>query len=264
MRFGVFVFSALLLAAASTLAQDRPAAQRPPRNGLEDSVQGIFVAPIEGVPFSATVEINEVNYPNVGALTGGTMDRIARDKAGRIHNEIRQLLPEGSTGNPKISEVHIFDPQTCLNTYYDPQTKLASQRVLPFPPKDLDARLVLLHKPQITDLGTTVLDGIKCQGTRETFSGPAPSDGTGNPAILTYEFWYSEDLHINILTHFSVSDGGEKTVAVLQIKREQPDPALFEVPEGYAIINVTPPPSTLVRRQPQVNRPCAEPFIERP
>jgi hypothetical protein len=35
--------------------------------------------------------------------------------------------------------------------------------------------------------------------------------------------------------------GGRQTVAILSIKRDEPEPALFEVPAGYRIVDMTPP-----------------------
>jgi hypothetical protein len=216
---------------------------------LEDSVQGVFVTPVEGAPFSATVEIrDDYRYADGTIVPFFAINEIARDNEGRIHNEMRKGMPESFTGISEIVEVHIFDPQTGLNTYYDPQTRIASQRVLPRPPIDLNARLLAVHKPQSEDLGTTMLNGIECRGTLETYTIPAFSNGESKPVTITDEFWYSTDLHMNILIHHTVSSGGGKTVTVLQIKREPPDPALFEVPEGYKIVDVTPPPSTLVRQ----------------
>jgi hypothetical protein len=103
-----------------------------------------------------------------------------------------------------------------------------------------------------------VLNGITCRGTRETYTLPASGNGANKPVTVTDEYWYSEDLHINILIHHKLSNGSGKAVEVLQIKREPPDPALFEVPDDYDIVDVTPPPSTLVRRPSAAGR-CTEP-----
>jgi hypothetical protein len=248
MKSGITIVFVLLLSATSLAAQEATGEPHPPRNGLEDSVQGVFIAPVEGAPFSATVEIrNNFRYADGTIVPFVTINEIARDNEGRIHNELRKEMPESFTGIPEIVEVHIFDPLTGLNTYYDPQTRIASQRVMSRPPNDLNARLLAVHKPQSKDLGTTMLNGIECRGTLETYTIPAYSNGEDKLVTITDEFWYSTDLHMNILIHHKVSSGGGKAITVLQIKRDPPDPALFEVPEGYKIVDVTPPPSTLVR-----------------
>jgi hypothetical protein len=248
MKSGILIVFVLLLNATLLRAQEATGERHPPRNGQEDSVQGIFVTPVEGAPFSATVEIRNETLNTDGTIWSWySINEIARDNTGRIHNEIRQAMPEDFTGIPEILGVHIFDPQSRLNTYYDPRTSMASQRVLSLPPIDLDARLLALHKPQSKDLGTKIINGIECRGTLEAYTMPVSGNGEDKPVTITDEFWYSTDLHMNILIHHTVSSGGGKTVTVLHIKREPPDPALFEVPEGYEIVDVTPPPSTLVR-----------------
>jgi hypothetical protein len=250
MKSGIPIVFALFLSATLLAEHGGSGEPQPPRNGLEDSVQGVFVTPIEGVPFSATVEIRDKILKTDGTIaTWESINEIARDDTGRIHNEIRQAMPEGFTGIPEILEVHIFDPQSRLNTYYDTRTRVASQRVLYRPPTDLNAQLLASRKPQFKDLGTTALNGIECRGTQETYTIPAFGNAADEPVTFTYEFWYSKDLQINILMHQTDSHGGEKTVSVLQIKREPPDSALFEVPDGYRIVDVTVPPSTLVRHR---------------
>jgi hypothetical protein len=247
MKSRILIFLTLLFSATSLIAQEATDEPHPPQNGQEDSVQGVFIEPVEGAPFSATVEIKETRSVDGTTLIWSSIDKIARDSTGRIHNELRQAMSESITSLPELFGVHIFDPQSRMNTYYDPRTKMASQRVLARPPIDLNARLLALHKPQSTDLGRTIVNGIECRGTLETYVIPASNNGAENPVTFTDEFWYSEELHINILIRHTDSHGNEKTVEVHRIKRKLPDPALFEVPDDYKIVDVTPPPSTLVR-----------------
>jgi hypothetical protein len=49
-------------------------------------------------------------------------------------------------------------------------------------------------------------------------------------------------LHVNLLLRHNDPRTGERTVALSDIKREDPDPAFFEVPQGYKIVDMTPPP----------------------
>ena len=60
------------------------------------------------------------------------------------------------------------------------------------------------------------------------------------------EYWYSEDLHVNLLVRHSDPRTGVQTVALSDIKREEPPPAFFEVPEGYKTVDMTPPPGAPV------------------
>jgi hypothetical protein len=47
------------------------------------------------------------------------------------------------------------------------------------------------------------------------------------------EFWFSDELQMNVLEQHTDGRGGLQTLAILSIKREEPDAALFEVPAGY-------------------------------
>jgi hypothetical protein len=55
------------------------------------------------------------------------------------------------------------------------------------------------------------------------------------------EFWYSQELHLNLLVHHTDPRSGEQTVGISGIKREEPPAAMFELPLGYKIVDVTPP-----------------------
>ena len=162
---------------------------------------------------------------------------IARDSGGRIHNELHAMVPEGSHAVPPLLSVHIFDPATRISYMMNPFTRIASQRVIP-PPVNYQVG----RNAQTEDLGTTTLNGMQTRGTRISRIIPAQFSGTGKQVTITDEFWYSDDLHMNLLeTHTDVR-GGTQNVSILSIKRDEPSPALFEVPAGYKVVDMTPPP----------------------
>jgi hypothetical protein len=55
------------------------------------------------------------------------------------------------------------------------------------------------------------------------------------------EVWFSEELQMNLLEQHSDGRGGLQMLAILSIKREEPDASLFEVPAGYKTVNMTSP-----------------------
>ena len=62
-------------------------------------VPGVFVTPIGGAPFSATVVIKSQQPLSDGTVdTRVTQTLIARDSKGRIRNERHMLVPEGYSG----------------------------------------------------------------------------------------------------------------------------------------------------------------------
>jgi hypothetical protein len=239
------LLTAVLLAAgvASLSAQQTDSGQPPLYHGISTHVDGVTIMPVAGVPFSATVVIEIVHsMPDSSVDTKRTINLIGRDSRGRIHNERRGLVPDSFRGTPGLIEVHLFDPQTRLSTFYDPVTRIARQRVLPEPLKSSSPAFSSSSHVKVEDLGTTTLNGFDVKGTRRTLTIPAKFSGTGAPVEVVDEYWYSEDLHVNLLVRRTDPRTGVQTVAISNLKREEPVQTFFEVPQDYRIVDMTPPP----------------------
>jgi hypothetical protein len=237
----ILLFAALLAASAVVLnAQETPNDSAPLYGGTYTHIDGVFITPVTGSPFSATAVIESARpMPDGTAETKRSINVIARDSLGRIHNERRSLVPQSFHGTPQLIQVHLFDPQTRLSTFYEPATRVARQQVLPEPRKAANPT-----NPNVIveDLGTRALNGLEAKGTRRTYTVAARSSGTGSPVQVVDEYWYSEDLHINLLVRHDDPRSGVQTVSVSEIQLEEPAPALFEVPQEYKIVDMTPPP----------------------
>jgi len=212
---------------------------------------GVFVTPVAGAPFSA-VAVQEMKQAlkDRTSFERKTAALIARDSQGRIHNESHEVLPITSTQEPALLSVHIYDPDTRLNTYLNPYTHVARQRTLPGPPATAPPSNWAQqgsgnHPPtpnvREEDLGSSVLGGIDVHGYRRTLTLTAKASGTGQPVMITDEYWYSEQLHINLLAKHSDPRTGELTVTVTQLNPNEPAVELFEVPPGYKVVDMTPP-----------------------
>lgn len=248
-----FLLTAALLTAsmASLQAQQADSDQPPQFRGTYTHVDGVYITPVVGAPFSATVTIESATpMPDGSVDTKRTINLIGQDSLGRIHNERRRLVPESFHGSPALLEVHLFDPQTRLNTFYDPMSRIARQRVLPESPKAASPSATFRpNSPEkIEDLGRSNLNGLDAKGMRFTFTVPARLSGTGTPVEVVEEYWYSEDLHVNLLVRRTDPRTGVQTVAISAIERVEPAPAFFEVPQGYKIVDMTPPPGAPAAR----------------
>jgi hypothetical protein len=235
---------AALLAASLVLlhAQSSDSNQPPPYYGISVRIDGVHITPIADAPFSAEVLVrNEQAMPDGTVVTKRTINLIGRDSRARIHNERRLLVPENFNGTPRLLEVHIFDPETRLSTYYDPMTHIARQQVLPKPPTAANFSNPLV---KVEDLGTDVIKGLVAKGIRRTFTVPAKLSDTGAPVEIVDEYWYSEDLQINLLVRRTDPRTGVQTVEINTIQREEPPPSFFEVPQNYKIVDETPPVRT--------------------
>jgi hypothetical protein len=86
------------------------------------------------------------------------------------------------------------------------------------------------------DLGTQVIEGVSCTGTRETRTIAAGTIGNERPIEITSETWRSADLHLIVLSKHNDPRFGETVYKLTDIKRDEPDAALFQVPSGYKIL----------------------------
>jgi len=83
------------------------------------------------------------------------------------------------------------------------------------------------------DLGTQVIEGVNCQGRRETVTIPAGAVGNDRPLEITSENWYSPDLRAVVLRKHSDPRFGETVYRLTEIKLGEPDASLFQVPSDY-------------------------------
>jgi hypothetical protein len=213
------------------------------------SAQGspdIFVTPIPNAPFSAVVEVERsVIRPDGSTFRLKSMRQIGRGSHGRIHNEARAAVPVASTDMPQLIRVHLFDPQTRISIWFEPHDRVfwsltGSHPPATTPPAPRFASGATQGLPQNEftrqeDLGIREMEGVSVHGVRETQTIAAESSGTGKEVVITDEYWYSEDLRINLLIKHTDPRKGSVTLKVTQVSRTEPEASFFEVPEGYKL-----------------------------
>jgi len=86
------------------------------------------------------------------------------------------------------------------------------------------------------------MENVLAHGIRVTRTVPAAASGTGKPVIVTDEYWYSDELHLNMLVKHDDPRTGLQTVSVTRLSRAEPDEAMFKVPTGFKIVDETPEP----------------------
>jgi hypothetical protein len=204
----------------------------------------VFVTPVPNAPFSAVAELERtVIRPDGSSFSLKSIRQIGRDSRGRIHNELRAGVPASGTDVSPLIRVHLFDPQTRVSTWYDPRMRVfwsltGSHPPATVPPAPRFGSAANQGLPQNDftkqeDLGIREMEGVSVHGIRETQTIPAESTGTGKEVVITDEYWYSEDLRINLLIKHTDPRSGTATLTVTQISRTEPDSTFFEVPEGY-------------------------------
>lgn len=236
----------VLLAAPVAFPQETSDVKPPPYRGVTAFMDGIFVTPVPGAPLSAIVELQSTQLLADGsAVAKKSIAHIARDSQGRIYNERRQLVSPSFNGNPQLVSFHIFDAETRLNTFLNPVTHIARQTTLPAPANVGGANAdssVLARKPPAEgeDLGTEVMENVLVHGVRKSRTVPAAASGTGKAVVASDEYWYSEELHLNMLVRHEDPRSGQQTVTVTHVERSEPDEAMFRVPAGYTVVDENP------------------------
>lgn len=241
----IAILVSFFVATHVSTAQDRAMSSAPAFSG------GVFVTPMAGAPFSAEVEQDMAQGLKDGSVFHRkTAALIARDSQGRIRNERHDVLPASSTRKPTILSVHIYDPETRLNTFLNPYTHIARQRILPNPPSTeppangwvhLVSSLSAIPNLKVQDLGPSVIDGVDVHGYRRMMTIPAKASGTDLPVVVSDEIWYTEELRMNLLTKQSDPRTGSLTMTVTQINFNEPPVELFTIPSEYKSVDMTPP-----------------------
>lgn len=234
-RFSLAVSSFLILAISTARGQART---------------DVFVTPIPNAPFTAVINVDRSMVQRDGSVAHlKTIRDIGRDSRGRIYNEGRTLLPATDTSTPQVIRIHLYDPQTRVTTMLNAQTRTYWTGTVDRPPETVPPALLSspagnsLPQNEFTkeeDLGSRQMEGLPVRGMRETQTIAAESNGTGKDVVVTDEFWYSDDLRINLFIRHSDPRTGSVTMRVTQVARTEPDAARFEIPEGYTRAGVAP------------------------
>jgi hypothetical protein len=209
--------------------------------GSAQTTGGIFITPVPDAPFTGVIKVERtIVQPDGQVQSLKTIRDTARDSRGRIYNVFRALVPADFAGTPPTIRVHFYDPQTRNYTYLYPHQHSYTTGTVNHPPAAEPADLIaspagnsapLNQFTKQEDLGTQSIEGIAAHGVREIQT--IPASGTGSEVVLTDEYWYSDDLHMNVMVKHNDPRKGSVTMTLTQATRTEPDPSLFQIPEGY-------------------------------
>lgn len=236
-RFIKLSFAALIFAAGAT-------AQIAGGSATSGSFAGSAPG-VAGAPYSAEQVTERVQTLADGThITQTVHTLIYRDSQGRSRTEHSSPMPAGSAA-PTIIE--IADPVSgsryMLNSRDHTAQKLSLPKALPPPPPSsatAQARSpITAPAPQITheSLGNQMIEGLLVEGTRITTVHPVGAYGNDRPVTTTTEIWRSPELRVMILTKSSDLRFGDSTTKLTNISRAEPDPALFQIPADYKIVD---------------------------
>jgi hypothetical protein len=196
------------------------------------------------------------------------LEVIARDSAGRVrierHGDMatpngNQLAMPPTRGGGEINVTAaelgvvtmIFDCPDGKTITLQPGMKIAQSAAYPAAQPGLRGEhqysslytSLLRHNPTadlfVEDLGSKTIEGIPAIGIRTTQIG-AEDDGWKSKPIRIFEKWVSDDLAATLIdTTIDLKESIETTSSLVDIKRAEPHPDLFQIPVGFKI-NPTP------------------------
>jgi hypothetical protein len=210
-------------------------------------------------PFHADVALSTTGHTVMNAtLRPNFPESVARDSQGRVRTERVAGEFKRDTGPDAGSQVElhlimICDPVAQTLTQIDTATLTA--RIIHSRPSSASrsgapqqgtrrafcsSRLSSARNAarfQVEDLGDQIIEGLEAHGERVTtpMLGAATPEESPNGASAS-ERWCADSLSALILTISGNTKTGVKTtIAMRNIDRTEPDPALFQIPPGYAI-----------------------------
>jgi hypothetical protein len=208
-----------------------------PRLSAQDD---IFVTPIPNAPFSGVITVERsIVRPDGTVANLKTVRAIHRDSRGRIYNEYRTLLPASSSESSQLTHILLYDPETRTSTNLFPPQRAYRSNTTRRPPATTPPAFAF-NGPQNQftreeDLGLQQKQGLSVHGLRHTQTISAA--GSDKDVVVTDEYWYSEDLRINLLLKHNDPRTGSVVLSVTQISRAEPDSSLFQIPDGYTPLN---------------------------
>jgi hypothetical protein len=222
--------------------------------GVNEVLQSIYIPPLLNAPFTATVH-TDWTRPMMGGGTYSSVNKrqVARDSHGRIYEERWLLVPKGGDIESRMNVIQIADPNT--HTLYNCFTLQTPHRcdLLQF-----RETAEMVYKPAIgttgplannmgfrthEDLGTRTIEGVETNGTRDTTNYNAGVMGSDQPFTAHREFWHSPQLGINLYSEVVDPNVGKQTFTLTDVNLAEPDPKLFELPEGFTVVDNRKPTS---------------------
>lgn len=215
-----------------------------------DALAGITIASLPGIPFTATVDIENRTVSRSGAvviqhLTGD----VARDSRGRVRTVVN-LNVVGDPYDPKQVTTHIYDAPRKAEITLFPGSTLALIRFQDSEPQILSHPHPLLkqipfeqpprlpaevpHSERI-DLGVDCLQGRLLRHGSETTSVPAAFARDKKPFTIVMDYWYSQELQAFVHIRRLGPNRSVQTVTLRNIRRANPPRSLLQIPKGYAV-----------------------------
>jgi len=183
---------------------------------------------------------------------------VARDSRGRIYEERWLLAPKGSEDQSQMNVIQIADPvaHTLYNCFTLQKPHRCALEKFASSPSHRTGHpswpAAHWANNQGTrnheDLGKRLIEGIETVGTRDTVDYNAGVMGSDQPFSIWREFWQSPQIGVNLYSEVANPSVGKQVFTLSDVLLSEPDPRLFDLPDGFEVIDHRKPPAV---EQPQ-------------
>lgn len=223
------------------------------------------ISGLTGSPFQAEVKRTFLSEnASVISSLGSEARQVARDSQGRVRTEWsagKYKVRNGPDAGAEEEQLHITicDPVKGESISLDSLTQTAivqkvnfgRQSTIPLAattatPSFCSAQFRIapnIPSADQTDLGHRTIEGLEAQGVQQRQTTVLHSSRSGDATTTTRELinvtesWCSEDLGAIILRVMGTEKkNNNQTIAMVNIRRGEPDAELFQIPSGYRIL----------------------------
>lgn len=213
-------------------------------------------APVIGLPFSADQRVSTVQHlANGMPLKSEIKGHVYRSAAGVERYE--GVMPSTPDRPDPITLAYIIDRAkhsvVLLNfklktatVEHLPANATVSVKFLPLQQSRTQGQSIKPGDLVTTDIGKRTQGMVTLVGKRISGTIKAGSVGNEQPLVVSEDVWINPQLKLMVNEVEQNPFSGERTFELSNIRGEEPDPALFEIPQGYTVKERTPMPSNLL------------------
>lgn len=195
------------------------------------------------VPESKDLSISNINDPVSGehfmldhnrktALKSSLRHMIVRDGPGNVAEDVRVEVKQRVRAERGVA---VSDGATFTHAVPPPGDVLVGPgpAVMMFHAEGSEGAAGFATKKE--SLGKRVIEGVECDGTRETLTIEAGKIGNERPIQTVIERWYSAKLRQDVLRKTTDPRSGEITYRLTRITQGEQPRSLFEIPSDYKV-----------------------------
>jgi hypothetical protein len=191
--------------------------------------------PVTGAPYSAVEVVTHTQtLANGNQIQRQEQTSVWRDNQGRVRTE---TVSPAMNGRPAQTMITIFDPVAGNVVRLDTEKQTAMVRTVKArtSPDAASPRPAGRFAGATEDLGPAVISGRQATGTRTTHTIPAGAIGNQQAITVTRTVYMAPDLKVPLQIISEDPRFGTSTMTLTNIVQAEPEPALFQIPSGYAV-----------------------------